>query len=134
MIKHLVRSYLINIFALWVAAQYISGFHLAEGLKSLLIIGLGFTVLHLILKPILKLFLGAISFLTLGLIDLVIDGGILYLLTLYFPQISLSGWTFPGFSSVYLTLPSYDLPLIGTAIVSALVINVIRSILASISA
>lgn len=134
MVKHLIRSYLINIFALWVAAQYISGFHLAEGLKSLLIIGLGFTALHLVLKPVLKLFLGPINFLTLGLIDLVIDGGILYLLTLYFPQISIVSWTFPGFESTYLTLQSYDLGIIGTTVFSALVINVIRSVLASISA
>ncbi len=134
MIKHVIRAYLINIFALWVAAQYIGGFHLAEGVKSLLIIGLGFTTLHLVLKPILKLFLGPINFLTLGLIDLVIDGGILYLLTLYFPQISIVSWTFPGFESSYLTLQSYDLGIIGTTIVSALVINVIRSVLASISA
>lgn len=133
MVKSLVRNYLINLFALWVAAQWIGGLHLADGWKSLVIVGAGFTALHLILKPVLKIFLGALNFLTLGLIDLVIDAGILYILTLYFPQISVSAWTFPGLTTDYLTLPAYDLNIWLTMAVSALVINVIRSFLCSLS-
>ncbi len=132
MIKSLVRNYLINIFALWVAAQYIGGFQVAEGWKSLLIVGAGFTALHLVLKPVLKIFLGALNFLTLGLIDLLIDGGILYLLTLYFPQVSISAWSFPGLTTDYLSLPVYDLNIILTTLVSAFVINVVRSVLQSL--
>lgn len=129
MVKSLIRSYLFNIFAIWLVAQYIGGFQLAEGLKSLLIVGAGFTALHLILKPILKIFLGALNFLTLGLIDLAIDAGLLFLLTLYFPQITIIAWTFPGFDSPYLTLPPYDLTVLMTTVVSALGIDVVRSIL-----
>ncbi len=132
MIKGLVRSYLINLLAIWVVTQYIAGFHLADGLKSLLIVGAGFTALHLVLKPILKTFLGALSFLTLGLIDLVIDAGILYLLTLYFPQVWISTWSFPGFSSAYLALPPYELNIIATTVISALGLNVIRSFLTAL--
>lgn len=120
---------MINVFALWVAAQYIDGFVLAEGIKSLLIVGAGFSALHMVLKPILKLILGPINFLTLGLIDLVIDAGLLYLLTLYFPQISITVWNFAGFESQYLTLPAYEFNVIGTTIISAFLINMVRSTL-----
>lgn len=129
MIKAVTRNYLINVFALWVTAQYVTGLHLSEGIKSLLIVGAGFTVLHLLLKPLLKLILGPINFLTLGLIGLFIDGGILYLLTLYFPQISVTGWFFPGLITDYFVLPAWDFNTITGTIVVALIINVIRSFL-----
>ncbi|MCL4397531.1 phage holin family protein [Patescibacteria group bacterium] len=133
MVKGLARSYLINLFALWVAAQYIGGFHLTEGWKSLLIVGAGFTTLHLILKPVLKIFLGALNFLTLGVIDLIIDAGILYALALYFPQVSLTPWYFPGLITDYLALPAYDLSLIAVTVISAFLINVIRSVLEALA-
>ena len=56
MVKSLVRAYLINLFALWVTSRIIGGFHLSEGLKSLLLVSGGFTLLYLILRPILHLF------------------------------------------------------------------------------
>lgn len=134
MIKKLVRSYLINLLAIWIVARYIDGFHLAEGLKSLLFVGLGFTALHIVLKPVLKAFLGTLNFLTLGLIDLVIDSGILYLLTLYFPQVWISYWQFPGFESQYVTLPRYELNIVATTVITALGLNVIRSFLEALEA
>ena len=129
MIKSFVRSYLVNLFALWVTALYVGGFGLAEGYKSLLIVGAGFTILHLFLKPVLKLILGPINFLTLGLIDLLIDGGILYLLTLYFPQITITAWSFSGLTTNYFILPAFDFNIIMTTVLSAFIINVIRSVL-----
>lgn len=133
MIKSLLRAYLINLFALWVTSQVISGFHLAEGIKSLLLVAGGFTLLYIIVRPILQLFLGAFNFLTFGLIGLVIDSGLLYLLTLYFPQISIGVWNFPGLTNDYLNLPAYEFNIIVTTIITALVINVIRSTLTSLS-
>lgn len=132
MVKSLIRSYLINLLALWVVSHYIDGFHLADGLKSLLLVSGGFTALHLVLKPALKVFLGGLSFLTLGLIDLVIDAGILYLLTLYFPQVWIGTWTFAGLTTPYVYLPPYEFSILATTLVSALAINVIRSALISL--
>ncbi len=133
MIKSVIRAYVFNVFALWAVAQFIDGFQLAEGLKSLLLVGAGFTVLHLIVKPILHMFLGMLNVLTLGLIGVAIDSGLLYALTQYFPQVSIVPWYFPGFDSTYITLPPYDFNVIATTVISALVINVIRSVLSSLT-
>jgi uncharacterized membrane protein YvlD (DUF360 family) len=133
MIKSLIRAYLINLFALWATSQLISGFHLAEGAKSLLLVAGGFTLLYLIVRPILQLFLGAFNFITFGLIGLVIDSGLLYALTLYFPQISISSWYFPGLVNEYLNLPSYEFNAITTTVIAAFIINVIRSSLTSLA-
>ncbi len=133
MVKKIIRSYLINIFALWVVSQYISGFHLNQGIRSLLLVGLGFTILHLVIKPILDLILGSINFLTLGLVGLLIDGGILYALTFYFPQISVSPWSFSGLKLSGIVIPPYDFNLILTIVICAAIINIIRLILNLIS-
>lgn len=132
MFKSLVRSYLINLFSLWVAAQLISGFHLAEDVKSLLLVAGGFTLLYLVIRPILRFFLGVFNFLTFGLIGLVIDSFLLYLLTWYFPEISITPWYFSGINNEYLHLPPYEFNIILTTIIVATVINMLRSTLTSL--
>lgn len=129
MIKKLVRLYLINIFSLWVVSSYVEGFHLAEGIKSLLVVGTGFTFLHILVGPIVKTILGPINFLTLGLINLIVDGGLLYLLTIYFPQISILPWVFPGFTFQGLVIPELYLDFWASTVTSAAIINVVRSVL-----
>lgn len=129
MVKTLIRSYLINIFALWVAASYLGSFHLTNGLQSLLVVGFGFTILHIIIEPIVSMILGPVNFLTLGLFGLVVDSGALYLLTLYFPQVSTSAWNFTGANVSGFIIPAFEFTLITGTILSALVINIIRRIL-----
>lgn len=133
MIKSLIRSYLINLFALWVAAQYIGAFHLSEGLKSLLLIGAGFTLLHLVVRPVISAILGPINFLTLGLIGLVIDAAILFALTLYFPQVSIIPWLFPGLVIDGLIIPAIQFNSATATVLSAFVINIIRQVLSSLA-
>ncbi len=132
MLKTVTRSYLINLFGLFIASQYIGGFHLAEGIKSLLFVGAGFTALHLIIKPVFSIFLGVLNFLTLGIIGLIIDAVILYALTLYFPQVSIMSWDFTGLVVNGFVVPPYLFNVIETTILSAFIINFIRSILTAL--
>lgn len=129
MVKGLVRNYLINIFALWMAASYLGSFHLADGLKSLLLVGLGFTLLHLILEPIFALILGSINFLTMGVLGLGVDSVALFLLTRYFPQVTISSWSFQGASISGFVIHAFEFTIITGTILSALVINIIRRVL-----
>lgn len=133
MIKKLIRLYLINVFALWVVSSYIDGFHLSEGFKSLFVVGAGFTALHLIIKPIITMILGPINLLTLGLIGLIVDGALLYLLTIYFPQISITSWTFSGYNLQGIILPVTYFNFWASTIVSAAIINVVRGVLSFLS-
>ncbi len=129
MIKSVIRSYLISLFALWVTASYIGSFHLANGFKSLLLVGLGFTFLHLLIRPIASLLLGPLNFLTLGLIGLVIDSFLLYGLTLYFPQVNITAWGFTGVEIQGFVIPPFNFSLITGTVLSAAIINVVRSTL-----
>lgn len=126
MIKAVIRSYLINIFALWATAQYIGSLRLPGDWQMFFLLALGFTALHLLVKPVLKIFLGPINFLSLGLVDLLLDGGILYLLTYYFPFAAIIPWIFPGLTFEGIIIPAIELNVITGAIAAALVINIIR--------
>lgn len=132
MIKKIIRAYLVNVLALYLVSVYISGFHLSRGWESLLEVGAGFTVIHLLLRPILGFITGPLNFLTFGLIGLVIDGGLLYAMTLFFPQIWISKWFFPGFSYESFSIAPTNLEIFAVTILCALVINLIRSVIMSL--
>ncbi len=129
MIKTLLRAILINGIALFLASQIITGFHLREDPKSLLIVVGVFTAIHFFVKPILGVFLGPINFLTLGLVSLAIDAAILYGLSVFLPYLTFSTWLFPGLTISGIILPAYHFNQIGSIIASAAVINLIRSFL-----
>lgn len=132
MIKKIIRAYLVNILALYLVSTYISGLKLSHGLESLLEVGAIFTIIHLLLRPILGFITGPLNFLTFGLIGLVIDGGLLYAMTIFFPQISVAKWYFPGFSLDNFTLAPMHLEIFAVTILCALVINLIRSVIMSL--
>ncbi len=130
--KHFLRHYLINLFTLFVTSYYIGGFHIAPGIDSLLLVGLGFTAIHLLLKPILNIITGPINFLTFGLIGLIIDAAILYSLTMFLPKIWISAWTFPGFANLGVTIDPIPLNIIMVTILSAFILGFIRSVILSL--
>lgn len=132
MIKTILRTFVINVFALWLASTYIGGFHVADGWRSLLIVGVGFTLVHTLIKPLLSVVLGPLNFITLGLVGALIDAGLLFGMTMYFPQISISAWIFPGLVTPYLAIPAIELNLVSSTIFSAIFIDVIRSILSTL--
>lgn len=127
MIKSLIRIFIVNAAALYFLSQYIPGFQLNEGLKSLLIISIAFSLLHIILRPIFGAFLGGINFLTFGLIGVLIDSIILLALSHYFPQITLSPWHFPGAEIQGFQIPSYNFNEYSTIGLIAFCINLLQT-------
>jgi len=132
MLKKLFQSFLINIVAIWVVANYTEALHLADGLKSLLIVSAVFTGLHIFIKPILSLFLGPLNFITLGLAGLVVDSALLFVMALYLPQIWITAWFFPGISVSGLILPPFQFTIITATILCAFIINIIRQVASAI--
>jgi uncharacterized membrane protein YvlD (DUF360 family) len=131
-IKRIIRTYLINLAALYLVSAYIGGFHLARGWQSLLEVGAGFTAIHLLLKPILGFITGPLNFLTFGLIGLIIDAGLLYLLTMFFPEVYITSWSFPGLNFPPLAIQPMFLNVAAVTVLCALIINLIRSVIISL--
>ena len=78
-----------NALGLWLAAQYITGFHLTGDWIQLAKIGLVLAALNFVLKPILKLFLGPIIILTLGFGLIFVNAIVIYGLTFFFENLTI---------------------------------------------
>ena len=69
-----------NIIGFLAADYFVAGFNVVKDPKQLLILAFVFVLLNFILKPVLKMVLGPIIILTLGLALLAINAGMLYVL------------------------------------------------------
>ena len=92
MISNVLYSLISNAVALVVAAYVVAGFNLnLQNLEAgLALIGV-FTVLNVVLKPILRFFLGPLVIVTFGLFNLVITGVILYVVDIYSQNLTITG-------------------------------------------
>lgn len=88
----IIFAVLVNGLALFAANHYVGGFVLATGdLQTFAIVALILTALNFILKPVLKLLLGPLIVLTLGLGAILVNAVILKLLDFLSPALSIQG-------------------------------------------
>jgi putative membrane protein len=92
MIAQLFWSLIGNALALLASAYFVAGFNLNinnwQAFAALVVI---FTVLNVVLKPIIRFFLGPLIVLTLGLFNLVITAGMLYVVDIYSENLTIVG-------------------------------------------
>lgn len=90
--KTIISAFLANGVALFIAGTYIKGVSVPLGVwEPFLIITGAFTLITLILKPLLKLVLTPIIFLTFGIASILVNMGLLFLLDRLFAEVSISG-------------------------------------------
>src|SRR3989338_2188574 len=106
MMRFLVRI-LANSLAIYLAAYFVVGFdfpHQAQDWKLLLLAGLILAIFNAILKPILKLISLPFIILSLGLFTLIINIGLLWLLSQFLPQLSIGGFLAYFWGTVIISL------------------------------
>ena len=79
-ITHFIFSIFSNFLALLLAGNLIPEFVISENYVNLLIAAVVFSLINTYLRPLVKMVLSPLVFLTLGLFTLVINAGMLYLL------------------------------------------------------
>ncbi len=120
--RHIFRSYLIHLLALWFLVTINSGFTVSGSWQALLYVALILTLITIFVKPILKLLFLPINMITLGFFSWIINIVILYVLVLIVPQIKVTAWTFPGASGPFFTIPAFALSKMLNFVVSALLL------------
>ena len=88
-----------------------------------------FGLLEVFVKPILKILLLPLNFLTMGLMGAVTGLIIIWLLTIVVPGFSLSATNFTGLALGQYHIPSYTLNIFLTAVVGAFIISILGSVL-----
>ena len=94
MMRFIVRI-LANALAIYLAAYFVVGFdfpHQLQDWKLLLLAGLILAIFNAILKPILKLISTPFIIITLGLFTIVINIGLLWLLSQFLPELAIVGF------------------------------------------
>jgi len=80
-----------NLLALILAAKLVTGFYVPQDIKSLIIIAAIFTLINMLIKPVLKLILAPFIILSFGLASILINAGLLYLLDFLRLDVTITG-------------------------------------------
>ena len=127
--KYLTRVFLFNTFALWLTSQLLPALVISGDWQTIAIAGIILTLLMLLVAPIVRILFIPINFLTLGLASWLGNVIIVYLLTIFIPQVAIQPWTFPGLTWQGFSIPSYHVSYMGALVISTLAITLVSNIL-----
>lgn len=131
--KHIIRVFLFNVFALWFSSQLLPTMVIPQGWQTMIFAGFTLSMLMLIVQPILKILFIPINILTFGLLSWVINVIVIYLLTIFVPEISIQLWAFPGARWAGFVIPRIHFTYITALIASSLLITIITDVLHYVS-
>lgn len=131
--KHIVRVFLFNVFALWLSSQIMPTILIPLGWQTVLFAGLVLSMLMLIVQPILKILFIPINILTFGLLSWMINVIVIYILTIFVPEIKVNPWVFPGATWAGFVIPSLHFSYFTALIASSLLITTITDVLHYVS-
>lgn len=123
--KSLLRNTIIYAFALFATANIIEGFRVQGGFFVYVFAGLVLSLMLFILRPLLNLITMPINLITFGTFSFVSNVIILYLLTIFIPQISISAFIFKGAYFAGFAAPKIAFNIILAYIISSLVLSAI---------
>ena len=123
--KSALKIYVTHTLSLYLASVVFGGMQLSKGIDSLLLAGVGLSLLSLLVKPLINILLLPLNLITFGLFRWVSSVVALYLVTLIIPGFKISGFTFSGLASKWIDIPAVDLAGFLAIIAFSLVISVI---------
>ncbi|KKU47610.1 hypothetical protein A2435_00875 [Candidatus Woesebacteria bacterium RIFOXYC1_FULL_46_16] len=127
--KSLIRHYVIDAVALYLASTVTSGLVFSEGVKTLLLAGLGLMAASLVVRPLINLLILPLNLLTFGLFKWVSSAVALYLVTLVVPGFKIGNFVFLGLSTDWFSLPSFSLDGIFAYIGFSFLLSLITSLM-----
>lgn len=131
--KYLVRVFLFNIFALWFTSQLLPTLVISEGWQTMAFAGFILSILMLIIAPILKILFIPINILTFGLLSWLVNVIVVYLLTIFVPEIQIQEWLFPGTTWAGFVIPAAHISYTPALILTSLCVTTIADILHAVS-
>lgn len=127
--KPFFRNCLFNGFSLFFLSQILPGVKITGGFFTYIIGGVALTLLFIILRPILRILSLPLNLVTLGAFSFLTNVIIFYSLTVLVIGITISSFTFPGFSYAGFVIPAVGLNTLFAFIVVAFLQSVCVSFL-----
>jgi putative membrane protein len=107
--KRLLRHYAINTFSLYLINIIAGGIVFEDGIKTLLLAGVGLTVASVFARPVINLLLLPINLVTFGLFRWLANAVALYLVALIVHGFKIVEFNFAGYTSPWIDLPGIHL-------------------------
>lgn len=130
--RKILVSLLSTVASFYVAGYFLLGFQIDNSWPAYLIASLVFVIFNFVLSPVIKLLLLPINLLTLGLFRWLSNVLVLYLFDLVYDGIRIIAFTYPGYSSSVISIPSGDLNLFWVLVLSSLLMSLTYSIISAI--
>lgn len=127
--KTILRRIAAYTLVLFFITYIVPGFKVSGGIFTLLVGGVGLTLMFVVLKPILKIISFPINILTMGLSSVLTNALILYLLIIFVTGISLSPFIYKSYNFFGFITPRISFNLFFAYLYSSFVISVIDSVI-----
>lgn len=121
--KGILRSYIINVGAIWLASQLIPSLVIVGGVRGLLLGSLAFMIANILLVPFLKIILLPLNLLTLGIFAWLANVLALYFLVSTVSYFQLLPYNFPGMYYGGFIIPGMELSTFQVAILVSFIIG-----------
>jgi putative membrane protein len=96
--KSVLRHVIYYAISLALFPFFLSGISISGGFQTYLLAGIVLTILYYIIKPIIGIISFPLTIISTGLFTFLINTLILYLMTIFLPQVDISKTTLHGFS------------------------------------
>lgn len=123
--KGILKNTVFNAIAIFILSQSLSGVKVNGGIDTLLLSGFILSVLFIFIKPILNLVSLPLNMITLGLFSFLSNAILLYILTIFVPNVTISPFTFKGFSLAGFIIPVMQFNSFWAFIVSAFALSLV---------
>lgn len=130
--RRLIVHVLAASLALAAAAYLVQGFQISPTWDTYLIGSVVYLLLSSVVGPLIKLLLLPFNLLTLGLFRWVASVLVLYIFDLLYSGVTITSYTFPGFSSSLLTLSPGPVSLFWALVLATLVMSITYSLVTSL--
>lgn len=127
--KSVLRGTALQAFSLYALSTLVSGVTIRGGVETYLFAGFILSIMSITIKPLLTIITLPFSLLTMGFFSFVVQGFILYLLTVFLQSVSVSAFTFPGGSFAGFVVPRTHLNIFFTYLASAFLFSLVYSLL-----
>lgn len=131
--RNIFKSLLFSLIALFGAARIIEGFSFGNDIAVLAAAAIVLGVVNSFLKPILKLVTLPLNLMTLGFSSLLVNVVLLHFTVQVVPGLLIEAFHFPGLdvgsSYANFTLPSLDIPAVGTLLLTSIIISIFMVVL-----
>lgn len=131
--KSFLRNILLNAFSIFFISQILSGVKVSGGLPTYIIGGIALTLLLTLVKPVLNLLALPLNIVTLGMFSFLVNVIIFYLLTVFVMNISITAFTFQGYTYAGFVIPKIHFNILFSYIITSFLQSAIVSFLAWLS-